>query len=71
MLLADLAAASDAVAATTRRTAKVAAVAIALRAADPDEVAVVVAYLAGELRQRRTGRPCATYRRRSPKPASA
>ena len=55
MLLADLAAASDAVAATTRRTAKVAAVAIALRAADPDEVAVVVAYLSGELRQRRTG----------------
>lgn len=55
MRLADLAAASRAVAATTRRTAKVAAVADALRRADPDEVAVVVAYLSGELRQRRTG----------------
>ena len=55
MLLADLAAASAVVAATSRRTEKVAAVAAALRAADPDEVAVVVAYLSGELRQRRTG----------------
>ena len=40
---------------TTRRTEKVAAVAAALRSADPDEVPVVVAYLSGELRQRRTG----------------
>ncbi len=55
MLLADLAAASRVVAATTKRTEKVAAVADALRRADADEVAVVVAYLAGELRQRRTG----------------
>ena len=55
MLLADLAAASEAVSGTTRRTEKVAAVAAALRAADPDEVPVVVAYLSGELRQRRTG----------------
>jgi len=55
VLLADLAAASAAVAATTKRSEKVAAVAAALRAADPDEVEVVVAYLAGELRQRRTG----------------
>jgi ATP-dependent DNA ligase I len=53
--LADLAAASQAVTATSRRTEKVAAVAQALAAADPDEVAVVVAYLSGELRQRRTG----------------
>jgi DNA ligase-1 len=55
VLLADVAAASGVVAATTRRTEKVAAVAAALRAADPDEVEVVVAYLSGELRQRRTG----------------
>ena len=55
MLLADVAAASQVVAATTRRTEKVTAVADALRAADSDEVAVVVAYLSGELPQRRTG----------------
>ncbi len=55
VLLADLAAASHAVATTTKRGEKVAAVADALRRADPDEVSVVVAYLAGELRQRRTG----------------
>jgi len=55
VLLADLAAASEAVSGTTRRTEKVAAVAAALRSADPDEVPVVVAYLSGELRQRRTG----------------
>ena len=55
MLLVDLATASQAVAGTSRRTEKVAAVAGALRSADPDEVPVVVAYLSGELRQRRTG----------------
>jgi DNA ligase-1 len=55
VLLADLAAASEAVSGTTRRTEKVTAVAAALRSADPDEVPVVVAYLSGELRQRRTG----------------
>ncbi len=55
MLLVDLAAASRTVAGTSKRTEKVAAVAGALRRADPDEVAVVVAYLSGELRQRRTG----------------
>ena len=55
MLLADVALASQVVAATSRRTEKVAAVAQSLRRADPDEVAVVVAYLSGELRQRRTG----------------
>lgn len=55
MLLAAVAAASGAVAATTRRTEKVGVVAAALRAAEPGEVPVVVAYLSGELRQRRTG----------------
>ena len=70
MLLADLAAASRTVAATTRRTEKVAAVAGALRTADPDEVAVVVAYLSGELRQRRTGVGWASLRD-VPPPAEA
>jgi DNA ligase-1 len=58
MLLADLVAAHAAVRATRSRTAKVAALAEALRrAADtsPDEVAVATSYLGGTLRQRRTG----------------
>ena len=55
MLLADVAAASAAVAATSARSQKVALLAACLRAADPGEVAVVVAYLSGELQQRRTG----------------
>jgi DNA ligase-1 len=62
MLFADLAAASRAVAGTPGRSAKVAVVADVLRAADPDEVAVAVAYLAGELRQRRTGLGWASLR---------
>ncbi|MDF9877140.1 ATP-dependent DNA ligase [Cellulosimicrobium cellulans] len=73
MLLAEVAATSDAVAATRSRLAKRAAIAEVLRrvAADAtpgdapdgppddargrDEVEIAVAYLAGELRQRRTG----------------
>ncbi|MDX6220298.1 MAG: ligase 1, partial [Frankiales bacterium] len=55
MLLADLAATSLAVAATPKRTEKLALLADALRRAGPDEVAVVASYLSGELRQRRTG----------------
>src|SRR6478752_7471277 len=75
MLLAEVAATSDAVAATRSRLAKRAAIADLLRrvAADVgpahtagtadgtdgrggrDEVEIAVAYLAGELRQRRTG----------------
>ena len=55
MLLADVATASLAVAATTRRTEKAAHVAACLRLAEPAEVAAVVAYLSGELLQRRTG----------------
>ena len=62
MLLADLAAASQAVTATPGRSAKVAIVAEVLRAADPDEVSIAVAYLAGELRQRRTGLGWASLR---------
>ncbi|MCU1623511.1 MAG: ATP-dependent ligase [Frankiales bacterium] len=55
MLLADLAATSQAVAATSKRTEKLALLAARLREAAPDEVAAVASYLSGELRQRRTG----------------
>ncbi|PUB32171.1 DNA ligase-1 [Promicromonospora sp. AC04] len=65
MLLAEVAATSDAVAATRSRLAKRAAIAELLHrtaageAAEADQAApnieIVVAYLAGELRQRRTG----------------
>ncbi len=55
MLLADVATASDSVGGTTKRTEKSRFVAECLRAAEPAEVAAVVAYLSGELLQRRTG----------------
>jgi DNA ligase-1 len=55
MLLADVAATSLAVGATSSRSAKVQLIAERLRAAGPDELPVVVAYLSGELPQRRTG----------------
>jgi DNA ligase-1 len=55
VLLADVATASRAVGATTKRSEKAAQVAACLRRADPAEVPVVVAYLSGELPQRRTG----------------
>lgn len=50
-----MAAGSDAVAATPSRTAKIALLADLLGGADPDEVGLVVRYLSGDLRQRRTG----------------
>jgi DNA ligase-1 len=55
VLLADLVAASAAVGATRSRTAKVAALAAALREAGPEEVPTATSYLSGVLRQRRTG----------------
>lgn len=55
MLLADIVSTSRSVASTSSRLAKVAAIAGCLHRATPDEVAVVVSYLSGELRQRRTG----------------
>ncbi len=55
MLLAEVASTSAAVAATSARSRKVALLAACLRDAAPEEVPVVVAYLSGELRQRRTG----------------
>ena len=55
MLLIDLATASETVAATRSRLAKVDALAQALAAAGPDEVEIAASYLGGSLRQRRTG----------------
>ncbi|GGC13697.1 ATP-dependent DNA ligase [Cellulomonas carbonis] len=55
MLLADVAAASDAVAATRSRLAKRAVLVELLRRTEPGAVPVVARYLGGELRQRRTG----------------
>jgi DNA ligase-1 len=55
MLLAEVVAVSNAVAATRARSAKVALIASCLRAADEAERAIAAAYLSGELRQRRTG----------------
>jgi DNA ligase-1 len=55
VLLADLVSTSRTVASTRSRLAKVDAIAGLLRHADPDEIPIVVSYLSGELRQRRTG----------------
>ena len=55
MLLADLVATSASVAATRSRKAKVAALAETLARVEPAELEVVVSYLGGALRQRRTG----------------
>ena len=55
MLLARLADASAALAATRSRLAKRAVIAEVVAAAEPAEIAVVVSHLAGSLRQRRTG----------------
>jgi DNA ligase-1 len=55
MLLAELARASAEVAATSSRTRKTGLIAACLRHASPGEVPIAVAYLSGELRQRRTG----------------
>nr|BFF18202.1 hypothetical protein GCM10025730_17230 [Promicromonospora thailandica] len=75
MLLAEVAATSDAVAATRSRLAKRAALADLLRrsAASPDasdDLEIVVAYLSGTLRQRRTGLGYAALRDLPP-PADA
>lgn len=55
MLLYDVASASSAVGATPSRLAKREILVQVLTRADPDDIEIVVAYLAGELRQRRTG----------------
>src|SRR4051794_23672091 len=70
MQLADVVAASREVAATSARGAKIARIASLLRAAGPEEAAVVVPWLSGELRQRRTGVGWATLRD-APEPAAS
>jgi DNA ligase-1 len=62
VLFAELTAAWRAVAATPARSAKVALIADVLRRTPPEEVAIVVGYLSGELRQRRTGIGWAAFR---------
>ncbi len=66
VLLAQLAGASREVAATSARLGKIEALASALRAAGPDEVPVVVAYLSGELPQRQIGVGWATLKNAPP-----
>jgi DNA ligase-1 len=55
VLLNDVVEVSRAVSATRSRLAKREAIASALRRAEPDDVEILVTYLGGELRQRRTG----------------
>jgi DNA ligase-1 len=55
VLLADVAAASADIAATSSRLAKRARIAELLAAAEPDEIAIVVDWLSGELPQRQIG----------------
>jgi len=62
VLLAEIAAVSRAVATTSARLAKIAALAAALRQAGPLEVPIAVAYLSGELPQRQIGVGWATLR---------
>jgi DNA ligase-1 len=70
MHFADVVATSGDVAATRSRLAKRDALASLLRRAEPDDVDIVVTYLAGEVRQRRTGVGWASLRA-LPEPASA
>ena len=68
VLLADVAATSEAVAATASRRGKVEVLAGCLRAAGPAELPVLVAWLSGATRQRRTGLGWASLR--EPPPAA-
>ncbi|MEU2350972.1 ATP-dependent DNA ligase [Modestobacter sp. NPDC049651] len=70
MLLADVLAASTAVAATRSRTAKAQAIAELLRAAEPAEVPAVTAWLSGEPRQGRLGLGWRTLSRLTHDPAA-
>ncbi|HEY6794620.1 MAG TPA: ATP-dependent DNA ligase [Kineosporiaceae bacterium] len=69
MLLARVAATSEAVAAAGGRKAKIEFLAQCLREADPGELPVVVTWLSGATRQRRTGLGWASLR--EPPPAAA
>ena len=66
MLLADVAAASEAIAAQAGRRDKVSILAALLGRCADDDVALVVLFLTGELRQRRTGVGYAALRERPP-----
>src|SRR5438105_2062196 len=70
MLLEELAATSDAVASISARGAKVERLAACIRRLPPDEVAIGVPYLSGELRQRQIGIGYASLRE-LPGPAPA
>src|SRR6185437_10599078 len=70
MLLAEVASVSREVSGTSARLGKVAALASALGAADPDEAPIVVAYLSGELPQRQIGVGWASLRA-APAPVGA
>ena len=70
MLLAEVAAASADVAATSSRLAKITRLSEVLRQAEPDDIAVIVSWLAGELPQRQIGVGWATLRS-LPEPAAA
>jgi DNA ligase-1 len=70
VLLRDVATASAEVGATSSRLAKTARIADVLAAAEPDEVAVVVSWLSGELPQRQIGVGWASLRALPP-PADA
>jgi len=72
MLLAELLAASDRVAATRSRLAKIDALAQCLRRLEPSEIALGVAYLSGDTRQGRIGIGYATLKEaRAATPASS
>ncbi len=71
VLLKDVADTSAAVAGVSGRLAKTDLLAGCLRRAAPDEAAVVASYLAGELRQRRTGLGYASLRDLPPPAPSA
>ena len=62
MLFAELTATWRAVAAESGRLRKVELIADCLRRAAPEEISIVVGYLSGELRQRRTGIGWAAFR---------
>ena len=68
VLLSEMADASEAVAATSSRLAKIEVLAKALHDAGPAEVTIAVAYLSGELPQRQIGVGWATLRQ-APAPA--
>ncbi len=70
VLLADLVATSDEVAATSRRSAKVATLAGLLRRLDPSEVEAAVGFLVGRPRQGRVGIGWASVRNVDVTPAA-